>query len=125
MEFKKYPKRFLRHIISAPIIYSIIFPILVADIFVEIYHRICFPLYGIPIVERKKYIRIDRHKLSKLSFIEKLNCVYCQYVNNWINYAQKIAGETERYWCGIKQNNLENFISPAHQKDFDDVKNYE
>ncbi|GAB4141749.1 MAG: hypothetical protein Fur0024_4040 [Patescibacteria group bacterium] len=125
MEFRKHPERNLKHILSAPIIWSVIIPIVIADIWVEIYHRICFPLYGIPLIKRSEYIRIDRYKLSKLSFMERLNCVYCQYVNNWINYVQKIAGATEKYWCGIKQNNLQNFFPPDHQKDFDDIKNYE
>ena len=46
----------------------IIIPVALADILVEIYHRICFPLYGMAYVKRSQYIRItDREKLPYLS----------------------------------------------------------
>jgi hypothetical protein len=101
-----------------PVIYSLIIPIIIIDIWVEIYHRICFPAYGIPYVKRSKFIKIDRHKLSYLDFFEKLNCVYCGYANGTLHYASVIAGETEKYWCGIKHQSDPNFIPPPHHKEF-------
>lgn len=71
----------VRHLLSAPFIYAP-FPFLVIlDLVIEIYHRICFKLYRLPYVKRSDYIIIDRHKLAYLNLIEKINCCYCGYGN--------------------------------------------
>ncbi len=119
MQFRKYiPQRHFQHILFLPIIYLMIAPLVVLDIFVEIYHRICFPLYGLPYVRRRSYIKIDRHRLSYLNWYEKINCAYCGYANGLLHYVSVIAAETERYWCGIKHQTDPNFIPPEHHKEF-------
>src|SRR3989344_5807123 len=118
MEFKKHPERLINHWITLPFIYMMIVPLIILDIFLEIYHRICFPAYKISYVNRSAYIKIDRHKLSYLNWIEKLNCAYCGYANGLMHYASKIAGGTEKYWCGIKHKKSKDFIPPDHHKDF-------
>ena len=119
MEFKKYVKtRLLRHIISIPFIWMMIIPCIITDIMIEIYHRICFPLYGLPYVKRSKYIRIDRHKLKYLSLVQKINCMYCGYANGLLHYASTIAGVTEYYWCGIMHQKKNGFLPPEHHKGF-------
>ena len=107
-----------RHLLTGPIIYSVIVPIVILDLWIEVYHRICFPVYGIPYVKRKKYIRVDRQKIAYLTWIRKLHCMYCGYANGVLHYASVIAGETEKYWCGIMHNKKGGFVSPAHHKDF-------
>lgn len=92
----------LLHILTSPIIYAIILPALLLDLFASIYQAICFRVYGIPRVVRQEYIVIDRHNLQYLNLIEKLNCVYCGYFNGLIAYVQEIAARTEQYWCPIK-----------------------
>ena len=92
----------LRYLISAPFIYAMIIPAIILDIFLEIYHRICFPLYWIKLVKRSDYFIFDRHHLSYLNWFEKLNCLYCSYFNNLIAYTREIAWRTEEYWCPIK-----------------------
>ncbi|TCK18967.1 hypothetical protein DFR30_2256 [Thiogranum longum] len=92
----------LRHVISAPIIYSVFFPFLALDIAVTIYQQICFRLYGIPLVRRSDHIVIDRHNLAYLNVIEKLNCVYCGYGNGVAEYVREVSARTEQYWCPIK-----------------------
>jgi len=92
----------VRHLISAPFIYIMIIPFVVLDVFLELYHNICFPLYRIKKVKRSDYIVIDRHKLAYLNLMQKINCVYCGYGNGLMAYAKEIAGRTERYWCPIK-----------------------
>ncbi len=116
------PEKKIRHFISMPFIYGMVFPLIILDVFLEIYHQICFRLYNIELVKRKSYIKIDRHRLKKLNFIEKLNCAYCGYANGLINYASRIAAETEKYWCAIKHKKSKEFIEPSHHKNF---KNYE
>jgi hypothetical protein len=101
-----------------PVIYFMIIPLVLFDICVEFYHQICFRLYKIPIVERAKYIKIDRQKLKYLTRWERLNCAYCGYANGLMHYSSIIAGETEKYWCGIKHEKDPNFIPPEHHKNF-------
>lgn len=108
----------VKNVIIGPVIFSLIIPLLILDIWGEIYHRICFPLYKMPYVKRKKYIKIDRHKLSYLDFWQKFYCVYCGYANGVINYWSEIAGKTELYWCGIKHKEGGDFIPPKHHDNF-------
>ena len=108
----------IRHLTSMPFIYVMIFPLLFFDIFLEIYHHVCFPLYRLPLIKRANYIKIDRHKLKYLNALEKLNCAYCGYANGLVHYASAISAETEKYWCAIKHKKSENFKEPAHHKDF-------
>lgn len=91
-----------RNVITAPIIYSVIIPLLILDIWITLYQAICFPLYRVPKVSRSSYIVIDRHNLSYLNLIEKLNCIYCGYCGGVFAYAREIAARTEQYWCPIK-----------------------
>ena len=92
----------IKHILSAPIVYSIIFPLLFLDLSITIYQHICFRIYGIPLIERSKYLVIDRQHLVYLNVIEKLNCMYCGYGNGLISYVREIIACTEQYWCPIK-----------------------
>lgn len=92
----------IRSLLSIPLIYSIVIPIILLHIIGEIYHQICFRLYGIPLVKTSEYIVIDRQELPYLTFMGKLSCIYCGYVNGVIAYASEIAGRTERFFCPIK-----------------------
>ncbi len=92
----------IQHILSAPIIWSVLFPTILFDIFVSLYHSICFPIYGIPKVKRSNYIVFDRHYLNYLNIVEKINCAYCSYFNGLIAFTQEIAARTEQFWCPIK-----------------------
>ncbi|MFC1632584.1 hypothetical protein ACFL1U_00365 [Patescibacteria group bacterium] len=123
---QKYPERWFRHLISLPFILMMIIPIIILDVWTEIYHRICFPLYGIPFVSRKKYIKIDRHKLSYLTWYQKIGCAYCGYANGGVAYIKEIAGRTEAYWCGIKhKKDRENYCEPEHHATFVEYNNME
>lgn len=89
-------------IITAPVIYALIVPLVLLDLFVSVYQLICFPVYGIPKVRRGDYFVFDRHHLAYLNALEKLNCAYCSYANCLIAYVREIAARTEQYWCPIK-----------------------
>ncbi|MDP2124186.1 MAG: hypothetical protein Q8J92_07375 [Parvibaculum sp.] len=89
-------------ILTAPVIYSLIVPLVLLDICVSIYHAVCFPAYGIEKVKRSDYLVFDRGHLAYLNALEKLNCAYCSYANGLIAYVREIAGRTEAYWCPIK-----------------------
>ncbi len=99
--------RFLRessllNLLTAPLIYSMIIPIAVLDLWISLYQAVCFRAYGIARVRRTTYIVIDRQHLAYLNAIEKLNCVYCGYANGVFAYVREIAGRTEQYWCPIR-----------------------
>lgn len=89
-------------VLTAPVIYGLIVPLVLLDLAVTLYQRICFPVYGIPRVPRRDFIVIDRHHLAYLNALQKLNCVYCGYANGLIAYVREIASRTEAYWCPIK-----------------------
>jgi hypothetical protein len=89
-------------VITAPVIYAMIVPFVLLDLFVTVYQAVCFPVYGIPKVKRADYFIFDRHHLAYLNALEKLNCAYCSYANCLIAYVREIAARTEQYWCPIK-----------------------
>lgn len=90
------------NLLAAPVVYSMIVPIVLLDVWITLYQWLCFPLFGIRKVSRGDHIVIDRHKLAYLNGIEKLNCVYCGYANGVFAYVREITGRTEAYWCPIK-----------------------
>lgn len=92
----------IQNILTIPFIWGCLLPALFMDAFVSLFQAVCFPIYKIPKVKRSRYIVIDRHALSYLNAIEKLNCMYCGYFNGLIAYIREIAGRTEQYWCPIK-----------------------
>ena len=100
------------NLLAVPVIYSMIVPIVVLDVWISLYQFLCFPLFGINKAKRSDYIVIDRHKLAYLNGIEKLNCVYCGYANGVFAYAREITGRTEAYWCPIKHSGT---VRDAHR----------
>lgn len=117
MPYTKHKSQML-DILSMPLIWSVLIPFVVLDVWIEVYHRIGFKMYGLPYVERSKYIRIDRHKLSYLNIWEKAGCVYCGYVNGLLHYMTVIAANTEKYWCAIQHKDTPGYVPPQHHKDF-------
>lgn len=91
-----------QNLITGPIIYSMIIPLVVTDIFVTFYQFTCFPIYGIKKVRRSDYIVFDRYQLNYLNFIEKFHCTYCAYGTGMIAYISEIVARTEQYFCPIK-----------------------
>ena len=89
-------------LLTAPIIYSLLVPLIVIDLWVTLYQWSCFRVYGIARVPRRQYFTIDRHKLAYLNGIEKVNCSFCSYANGLIAYVREVAARTELYWCPIK-----------------------
>ena len=89
-------------VLTAPVIYSLIVPMLIADLWISAYQAICFRAYHIPRVKRSDYIAFDRQKLTYLNIIEVLNCNFCAYANGVIGYVREVASRTEQYWCPIK-----------------------
>ena len=98
-------------------IYALIIPLVILDLFVSLYHAVCFPIYKIEKIKRSDYFSFDRHHLAYLNVIEKINCAFCSYANGLIAYTREIASLTEAYWCPIKHAKRLNGSHPRY-KDF-------
>jgi hypothetical protein len=116
--------KYLLHLLSMPFIYGIIIPAIFLDMCLTVYQHIVFRLYGIPRVSRKDYFVYERRFLDYLNIVQKLNCLYCSYVNGLFAYAVEIGARTERYWCPLKAAHKPRF-SHGWYKDFADYGNPE
>ncbi len=96
--YRAKPLRFL----TAPMLWLCLVPIGLIDLMAVVFQFVCFPVFGVPLVRRRDYVVIDRHRLGYLSRIQRLNCAYCGYVNGVLAYVTEVAGRTEQYWCPIK-----------------------
>jgi predicted membrane-bound dolichyl-phosphate-mannose-protein mannosyltransferase len=91
-----------QNLITGPIIYSMIVPLLLLDLCVTLYQLACFPIYRVARVKRADYFVYDRQHLGYLNFVEKFHCTYCAYANGLLAYASEIVARTEQYFCPIK-----------------------
>jgi len=111
-------KKEIKHILSIPFIWGMVLPLLILHLAFFIYQAVTFRLYGIKRVTFRSYISFDRSKLAYLSFIDKLNCMYCTYANGLLAYTSEISHRTEYYWCGIKHKNQPDNPAFAYQDKF-------
>ena len=91
-----------QNLITGPLIYGMVIPLLLIDACVSFYQWACFPIYGITKVRRGDYLVFDRRHLGYLNFIEKFHCTYCEYGNGLMGYMSEILARTEQYFCPIK-----------------------
>ncbi len=91
-----------QNLITGPIIYAMIVPMMALDLFVTFYQATCFPIYGIAKAKRSDYIVFDRHQLGYLNLIERFHCEYCAYANGLMAYLTEVIARTELYFCPIK-----------------------
>lgn len=116
-----------QNLITGPIIYAMIVPLAILDLFVSFYQATCFPIYGIPKAQRADYIVFDRQQLEYLNFIEKFHCTYCAYGSGLIAYVAEIIGRTEQYFCPIKHAHKMLGTHPryAHFLEYGEAADYE
>ena len=101
---------------AALAIYSMIVPIMIIDAWTQIYQIVYFGLRGIPMIQRRDYLMMDRFQLRGLNVAQKVNCFYCEYANGVIAWLKAVANQTEIYSCAIKHS-----VQPMgheHQEDF-------
>lgn len=121
-----------QNLITGPIIYSMIIPLLITDFFVTFFQLTCFPIYGIKKVRRSDYIVYDRQQLNYLNFIEKFHCTYCAYGNGMIAYVSEVIARTEQYFCPIKHarkilgthSRYARFLEYGDAKDYEKLEEY-
>jgi hypothetical protein len=102
-----------KNVLTWPVIYGMIFPLLLLDMCVSIYQSFCFRIYGIQRVRRSDYFQVKRHKLGYLNIVEKMNCDFCGYANGLIAFTREVFARTEQYWCPIKHADK---IAGAHER---------
>lgn len=91
-----------QNLVTGPIIYFMLIPMVLLDLTVSLYQVVCFPIYRIAKVTRADYIVFDRHALGYLNFYERLHCEYCAYANGLLAFCTEIVARTEMYFCPIK-----------------------
>lgn len=116
-----------QNLITGPIIYAMVLPLMMLDFFVSFYQLTCFPIYRINKVRRADYIVFDRQHLGYLNFIEKFHCTYCAYGSGLLGYMGEIIARTEEYFCPIKH--AHKILGTHHRYnrflDYGDAANYE
>ncbi|MGE0363646.1 MAG: hypothetical protein AB7H93_01165 [Vicinamibacterales bacterium] len=106
-------------LLTAPVIYSLLAPLSLLDLWVTVYQWVCFPIYGIARVRRRRYFPLDRHQLEYLNAIEKANCTFCTYANGLMAYVREVAARTEQYWCPIRHAQAIQAPHPRYRTFFD------
>ncbi|PTV96454.1 hypothetical protein C8J27_102248 [Rhodobacter aestuarii] len=114
-------------VLTAPFIYAVFIPFVLLDLFVTIYQRVCFPVYGIALVKRRDHVVIDRQNLAYLNIVQKVNCMYCGYGNGVVSYVREVAARTEQYWCPIKHAQRVKGVHPYYGNfcDFGDAEGFQ
>jgi len=77
---------------------------------------IYFTTMEIPKISKKQFVVMERWDLSKLTFWQKINCVYCEYANGILAFAKAVGNQTEIYSCAIKHRHA--LKQRKHEKDF-------
>jgi hypothetical protein len=91
-----------QNLVTGPVIYFMVIPMLLLDLTVSVYQAASFPIYRSAKVRRGDYIVFDRHQLGYLNFIERFHCEYCAYANGLLAYCAEVVARTEQYFCPIK-----------------------
>jgi hypothetical protein len=99
-------------VLTAPFIYGMVLPLVFIDLCTTVYQSVCFPVYGIPKVLRKKYVHAAPRGMGT-TWLDRFHCGYCTYANSVCAYLRAVLIETEKYWCPIKYA-LKNGIKSPH-----------
>lgn len=62
---------YVRRALSIPFIYAVFSPAVIMDAFVSLYNQVAFPLYGVAVVDRSKYVVFDRKHLRYLGPVQR------------------------------------------------------
>lgn len=90
------------NIITGPLIYGMVVPLVFLDLSVWVYQYVCFPIYKIPRIERAQFNAFDRQELRYLDWVSKVHCSYCAYAMGVAAFGSAVIAATEAYFCPIK-----------------------
>jgi hypothetical protein len=111
------------NILAAISCYICIFPLVLVDFFLWQFQNIYFKVYEIPLIDRKKYVVLDRYNLKKLTLWQKINCLYCEYANGVVGFSKAVVNQMELYSCAIKH--VHQPLGQEHHRDFFERKDFE
>lgn len=106
---------FLR-VIAGTAIWMMVFPTILIHAALWAYQEIYFSIYDIPKMRFRDYLIMDRQKLSKLTWGQKLSCAFCAYTNATAAWFKAISNQTEVYSCAIKHSAFKE--GQEYQKEF-------
>ncbi len=103
-------------IIAGTVIWAMIVPTVLLHACLWLYQEIYFSIYEIPKIQFREYLVMDRNKLTKLRFGQKLSCAFCAYTNGVAAWFKAVSNQTEVYSCAIKHSVFRK--GQEYQKDF-------
>lgn len=89
-------------LVAMVVIYSLLVPLVLVHVWIWLYQEIYFSIFEIPKVRFLDYMIIDRRKLSRLNWFQRVNCAYCGYANCLVAWVKVVINRTEAYSCAIK-----------------------
>lgn len=121
---KRFGKKFfLLPWIANITIYLPFIPIVLMHVLCLFYQAIAFTIYDIPKVHLRDFLILDRGKLKKLNWVQRLNCVYCAYANGVLAWLKATGNQTEAYACAIKHSVTK--AGQEYQADFYPYEKYQ
>ena len=90
------------NLLTGPLIYGMVIPLVFLDVCVWIYQYLCFPIYKLPRIERFAFNAFDRQQLRYLDWVSKAHCTYCAYAMGVASFSMAVIQATEAYFCPIK-----------------------
>lgn len=90
------------NLITGPLIYGMVLPLVFLDLSVWVYQYVCFPIYKLPRIARAQFNAFDRQELRYLDWVSKAHCSYCAYAIGVAAFASAVIEATEAYFCPIK-----------------------
>nr|AIA19029.1 Unknown Function [uncultured bacterium] len=109
-------------VIATIAIWLTLIPVTLLHVSLFLYQEIYFSIYGIPKVRFRDYFIIDRVRLKKLNWGQKMACAYCGYANALGGWSKAIANRTEVYSCAIKHGTEK--LGQEHQKEFHEYNEF-
>ncbi len=106
---------FLR-VIAGTAIWAMVIPTMLIHLSLWLYQEIYFSTYEIPKMRFRDFLIMDRQKLSKLTWGQKLSCAFCAYTNGVAAWFKAVSNQTEVYSCAIKHSVFKE--GQEYQKEF-------
>jgi hypothetical protein len=115
-------RNILLQAVGAVVIWLMIVPLAFLHICFWFYQQVYFSIFAIPKIPMQEYFILDRIKLKKLNWFQRLNCFYCEYANCILAWSKAVANRTEIYSCAIKHDVFKK--GQEHQEDFAEFNQY-
>ncbi len=89
-------------LVGYPLILSFSLFLLPLFLYMLFFNYVYFWLRKQKPIDRKKYVRYDRHMIASLSLVDKIWCEYCEWANGSLQWILAVLNEVEKRYCPIK-----------------------